>query len=291
LIANMLISDKYSKLACLLYLIAATVLFAYWLFPEDEVREFVEDGASRVNPYINIDINEVSPSFPPGVKFSDISFSYQGDPIADPDYIRVRPGLFSLLGKSPLFFYKSAVFGGVIDGDVRLIDNRAANTDVRISGLQLEGINFLTLFSEHRIKGLINGVMKFESADSDVQAESALVFSNIIITLASPVLGIGTIEFDTIEADLSATPRRVEVKACTLKGQEIEGEFTGNILVRQPLQMSMLNLRGFLKPQAALIKKVGDTLPLDVLMKKESGDKGFPIRLRGTFQEPRYSFR
>lgn len=288
---DMHISGKRRKIGLFFYLTAAAVLFLFWLFPEDAVRDFVERSAERIHPHITIGIGEVGPLFPPGVKFKEVSVSYKGVPVAVPDYIRVTPRLLSLFGEAPAFSAKSGVFGGIVYGNGRLMGNRGVNADVRMSGLKLEGINFLSTISEHRITGLMDGSLKVTSDGTDLQADSDMLFSDITVALSMPVLGMQTIQFDTVEAGLSITPRRIEIKNCTMKGQEVDGEFTGNIIVREPYKKSILNLTGFLKPQASFIKKAGKTLPIDLLMKKEAGSKGFPMKLTGTFQDPEIGLR
>lgn len=288
---EMRLFGKYGKIACFFYLMAATVLFYFWLFPEAEVREFIERGAGRINPDLSIGVGDVRPSFPPSFIFRDVSLSYKGDPVADPAYIRVTPGLFSLFGRSPLFSFKSGISGGIIHGDCQFMEDRGAHADVRVSGLKLENIDFLRAMSQHRLSGLLGGTLKVKSDGADIQSDSNIVLSDITVTLAQPVLGMQAMQFDAVEADLSTTPRRIEIKACTMKGQEVAGEFTGHILVRQPYEKSLLNLNGFLKPQAAFIKKAGMSLPVETFMKNEPGEKGFPVRLTGSFQSPEIVFR
>ncbi len=282
---------SYGKIALLLYLVAVTVLFCYLLFPADPVREFVQNSVKRLDPNVAIDIGNVSPAFPPGVKFGAVALSYGGDLVAVPAYVRITPGLFSLLGNNPRLNFKSDVFGGDIAGDCRLIENGRGYADIRLSGINLETIDFLTGLSRHRLKGHLDGKVTVEGDATDFRADTELMLSDISVSLATPVLGIETVQFDTITIDVSTTSRRLEVKSCTFGGSELEGEFTGSILIREPFKMSILNLKGFLKPQAALIKKADNTLPLDFLMKNESGAKGFPVRLRGTFQRPDFDLR
>ena len=87
------------------------------------------------------------------------------------------------------------------------------------------------------------------------------------------------------------TPRRLEIKAGTIEGQVFDGEFTGDIIITAPFNDSILNLRGFIRPQAAFIKEASKTVPLDLLMKKQSDGKGLPVKLRGTIREPQISLR
>jgi type II secretion system protein N len=288
---EMHISDKHKKIAYCLYLTTAAVLFLVWLFPEDAARQFVARGVERINPHIRIDIADVYPVFPPGITFRGVAWSHKGDPVADSAYLRVTPGLFSLFGDSPRFYFKAGMSGGIIKGDGRVMKGAGAQADLKISGLKLEGIHFLSGISRHRITGLLDGDIKIKADGADVQTDSDIVCSGVAVALAAPVLGIQTLQFDTLEADLSATLRRIEIKTCTVKGQEVDGTFTGEILISEPYQKSILHLNGFLKPQAAFIKKVGKTLPIDILLKKQQGEKGFPVKLTGTFQEPEFALQ
>ncbi len=286
---SMQISDRQKKIAYSFYLIAAAALFLFWLFPEDSVRNLVKRNAECINPDISIGIDKASLSFPLGVKFKDVSVFYKSRPVADLDYMRVRVGLLSIFGKSRIFFFKSGVSDGIISGKCRFVEERGFKADVQMSGLQLE--NILCGISQHRITGLMKGDLKIESDGSAVNADSQIDFANMTIAFATPVLGMETIQFDTVKADLSIAPRRIEIKSCSLEGQEMDGKFTGGILFRQPYKNSILNFSGFLKPQASFIKKMGKELPVDILMKKEPGADGFPVKLIGTISDPKIRLR
>ncbi len=287
----MQIPVKYRKIIYFIYLTVVTVAFLFWLFPEDKVRNFVKRGVAHVDSDISVDIGGVSPLFPPGLKLKDISVQYKGAPVATPAYIRTVPRLLSLFGQSPRFFFKTNVFGGIIHGDCQVMDDRSTNADIRITGIKLEDIKQLRAISPHRITGLLDGDMTVNALNNSIKADSNIEFEDFSIELATPFFDMDRIMFHTVKAELSVTPRRLQVTSSTFEGEALSGTFTGYVIIRAPLESSIINLKGFVKPQAAFIKNAGKTLPLDILMKKDSDGKGFPIMLRGTLQEPQLSLR
>ena len=287
----MRISGKYKIIAYCIYLTAVTGLFLFLLFPEAAVRDFIKRGVTRIEADMQVDINEIKPLLPPGVKFKAVSVLYKGKPIAKPEYIRITPRLWSLLGNQPRFFFKADVFSGIIEGNCRLLENRDANTDIRISGVNLKDINQLCKISKHQVDGRMNGKVKVITQGNDFSIQADMDFSDLVVILNQPVFGMQRFLFDTVKADLSMTPRRLEIKAGTIEGQAFDGDFTGDILIKTPFNDSILNLRGFIRPQAAFIKEASKTVPLDLLMKKQSDGKGLPVKLRGTIREPQISLR
>jgi len=274
-----------------LYALAAGVLFLFLLFPDAAVKTALVRGVENINPAARLTVGDVAPVFPPGLKLKDVTVSYRDKVVAGPDYIRLTPAWFSLLGESPRLVFKTGVFAGVIDGQGRFTEDRLAGADVRISGVRLESIQYVNHLSPHRLSGAVNGDLRLTSKRGEIQGTSQLRLSGTTVTLAAPVLDMAVVQFDDIQADLVLSSRRVEIKSCVFDGQDLDGEFSGNILLRNPFQNSLLNLKGSIKPQAGLIKRAGNTLPIEFLMKSEPGDKGFPVRLTGTFQEPRIAFR
>lgn len=287
----MRLPGKYRIIAYIIYLTAVAGLFLFLLFPEDAVRDFIKRGVTRIDSNMRVDISGITPLFPPGVKFKGVSLLYKGKPVAKPDYIRISPRLLSLIGNSPRFFLKAGVFGGVIQGNGKLAETGKGEGDIRISGLELEKINELNGLSKHRITGRMDGNVKISTQGDDFNVHPDMTLSDLVVTLKEPVFGMQRFQFDTAKADLSITLRRMEIKAGTLEGEMFDGEFSGDILFKEPFKDSILNLKGSIRPQAAFIKQAGKTLPIDILMKKESGEKGLPVRLRGTIQDPQISLR
>ncbi|MEW6079949.1 MAG: type II secretion system protein GspN [Thermodesulfobacteriota bacterium] len=288
---DMPLFGRRKKIAYGFYLTAVALLLLFWRFPGDSARDFAQRAVKRLHPQLGAGIGRVGLVFPPGVNFRDVAWSYNKEPITRTDYIRLRPGLWSLFGSSSVCYIKAGAYGGVISGKCRITKDREAEADLQAGNLTLENVDWLRRLTTHRFSGRMNGTLKAKFEKDDVQAESHLVFSDITVTLAAPVLDFQSLRLSVVDADVSATRRRMEIKACTVKGPEIEGEFSGDILVRQPYQMSVLNLKGFLRPQASFLKQAGKTLPIDLLMKKEQGGKGIPVKLTGTIQSPQFGFQ
>lgn len=282
---------KYRKIAYFIYLTAVAGLFLFLLFPDDAVRDFVKRGVASSGPDVTVDIGRVNPAFPPGLTFKTVSLFYKKAPVAQPDYIRITPRLLSLLGSSPRFVFKAGVLEGIIKGDGEMTEDTGTDADIQMSGLQLGKIDLLNDLSPHRISGQMDGSVKVTARGKRVQADSSLVFSDFEVALAQPVFGMERLTFTEVRADLSVSPRRLEIKSCTLSGREFDGEFSGRVFIRPDFQNSALSVKGFVRPQAAFIKEMGRTLPLEMLLKKDAGEKGIPININGTIQDPRISLR
>ena len=56
------------------------------------------------------------------------------------------------------------------------------------------------------------------------------------------------------------------------------------------MSKSRINLRGLIFPQEVLLAGIKDLLPGN-LLKQSMGDKGIPIRIYGTIENPKFSFR
>jgi hypothetical protein len=79
--------------------------------------------------------------------------------------------------------------------------------------------------------------------------------------------------------------RRLEAK-----GGQVEGSLTGTVMIRKPMGKSRLNLRGSFFPQEVLLAGIKDVL-LGNFFKQQMGEKGMPIRIFGTVERPKFSFR
>ena len=81
------------------------------------------------------------------------------------------------------------------------------------------------------------------------------------------------------------------LKRLEAKGGQVEGSLTGTIMIRKPMGKSRINLRGSFLPQEVLLASVQGILPGNLFKQGKMGDKGMPIRIYGTLEKPKFSFR
>ncbi|ABW66849.1 type II secretion system protein GspN [Desulfosudis oleivorans] len=275
------------------YSLAMIALFMVLLFPDQAVRDFLEQRAGGIYPDMRIRIGALRPALPFSVRMADVSVFWQDRPYGDFEYVKVTPSVFSMWRHRRPLSFKGRTFDGRfkgVCGQDRKTD--AWTLDVAFSGMALGAMEGVQRLLPHEIKGTAAGHIKavLDNGGRPL-AEYDVVLSDVVVALSAPVFSIDTVAFDRIEAAVVMEGNRVRIENCTGSGEQLDGELSGEIQVRQPYGQSLLRVKGFVRPQASLVAKLGESLPVEMVLGQNAGEKGLPISFTGTLADPKVSFK
>ena len=277
------------------YALVATVFFLYALFPADAALAYLSGYLGKHYPEYTVAADTVAPAFPPGFKLRDVTIGYRGETWMDFEQLRIRPHYLSLFSSRKTVRFAGKAYEGDTSGR---IDLQKADTGYRMTaaveleGLLLEQHEYLQALSGRKIAGRMGGTLYYgrvkgreKSLDIRLRVEDGEV------GLTNPVFSISNVEFDTIEADLVVDRRSLKLKRCDIAGEQVNGEFKGVVLFRQPFERSRLEFKGNVVPQPPLMASLKKVVPENLLPSTKPGGKGFPVKLYGTVDNPKFSLR
>lgn len=283
------ISDRGKFLA--LYIVGATIFFLFVLFPGEAVRDFVEENSHRFYPEMRINVQDAGLSPLLWVVLKGVAFNYQGNTVARADYVKVRPALSTLWGRRGGAF-SSRIFDGSVRGRLtRGKQKEGLVMEARLSKIDVASLPLKDCLSDYAFAGVLAGACQLETGQGRVLGQANLTIDKGNIAFAKPAFGLESLEVGAIEATLSLEAGKVILSRCEVKGPQVAGSFSGDIMLRQPYAKSVLKIKGFITPQAALIAKLGESFPVELFLKKTPGDKGFPVVISGTIDAPRFSMK
>ena len=137
------------------YIITVTVFFLYYLFPSDDAKDYVLFYANNAVPDMKISLERIDPAFPPGLLLSDVTVFYHEKPVVKAEYLKLVPGILSLVKRDLTVYFKSSLYDGIIQGRLAMplkksnrihVDADIDDTDV-ISAL---GLRLLRLVATRR---------------------------------------------------------------------------------------------------------------------------------------------
>ncbi len=277
------------------YTIATLIFFLYYLFPSDDIINFIKARVKAVDPDYDISIKKISPLIPPGIKMESVRLTKNGDLLLTTDSVKLKPGLGSIYGSNPVIYFRAELYKGTADGEIVL--NRTKNKPTmlasgkaRLKKIFLGEIKSLRQMTPYKIKGILGGNINWNLKGNTYDAKADLEAANFDIEINPPVFNLDRLTFDRIRAKLSAKAmRNLEIKECILSGNQIGGHISGNIILKKPGKKSILKLKGKFEPRPAFFSKMGRVASL---IFKNKGKKGsFPFRLRGTLEKPSFSLR
>ncbi|MBW1889087.1 MAG: type II secretion system protein GspN [Deltaproteobacteria bacterium] len=277
------------------YVLGITVLFLYVLFPSDAAKEYISGYLGKQYPGYTVTMETVKPVFPLGLKFDSVSIAYRGDTWADLEHLRVRPRYLSIFGSEKTIRFTGRAYGGKVSGTIDLQPAQPSyrvKASAELTGIRLEDHNYLQTFFGRKIAGVLHSTIGYSSekaAAGRLNVSMQVVDGEVGLT--NPVLNISNVDFERVDAELIVDKRSLKLKRCEITGSQVDGSVSGVILFRKPIGRSRLEFKGTVLPHHLLMASLNKVLPKSLLPSKKAGDKGYPVKLYGTIEKPKFSLR
>jgi len=275
-----------------IYVLAAIVFFIYYLFPSEKVKNYVTSGFNRLNSNINISIDHVSPTFPPGLKLYKVNFYHMDNALLETEQIKVVPNLLSLFRSKVIFFFKGRAYRGILEGKGEFIKNKPDQNVIiegKFSNIKIQEIPAVKQFVGRNLTGILEGNFTYRDVGKlGGTLDARSIISDGEIELLTPVFKLKNINFSKIEAEMTMENQRLKVKRCIIKASPADGNVSGLINLRKPLGQSYLRLLGVIKPNKEFLAELGEDLPKNLLPEEILSKGVVRIRIYGTLDEPRF---
>ncbi len=266
------------------YVVAVTLALLWICFPSEAVRVHAAARLVEALPGLSVEIRAARPSLPPGILLQDLRISYADKPVAVIEQIRIVPEWFSLLDEQPVFAFTGSAADGGISGSGSLADAGAgqkANLNARIEGVQLARLPaFQNIFSS-RVSGRLEGLLTGDPGG----LRGKITVSDLQLDLAAPVFDLKTLAFRTLEAEIALQSKRLVLRSCRLRGNEMDAEVTGTIVLDALAGKNGLNLNGRVTPHHGFMAKMEGSLPPNFLRRRG----GLSFRVSGSLQSPGFA--
>ena len=283
---------KYALYAAYVTIVGIVLLYA--LFPSETVKEYLIANVQGRNPDLGLTIDGVRPTLSLGIRLRKIGLEYKQSPMLDVDHIAIRPRLWSLLGEEKAFDFKGKTNDGRFSGTGGMSTGAKTGQieiEVEFSDIQMDTIPAVQQLSDREITGLLGGKVVYIRKGIVGAVSANLTLENGIVDLDLPVLKLQRLSFEKIETDLALNRQMVRVRTFTLSGEQMDGDFSGTIRLKQPLGNSAIKLSGALKAHPLFLDELAKTIPKALFPKKLRGEKGLPVRLKGTLEKPGFALK
>ena len=279
----------------IVYTLVVTGFFFYYLFPSQAAIDYISNYLDSRYPDYMLTIAGIKPAFPPGLVFESVRIAYKGDDWAELDQFRVRPRYMSVFSARKRIIFHADAYGGEIRGTIDFEKgdkNHKINAAADMSGIRIGDIEHIQTLSGRKIAGLLNSSINY-TGDTGMSGKVGITvdISDCEVGLANPVFSINTIAFDKVDAELIVDRRQLLLKHCNADGNQMNGKLTGVVVFRNPFGKSRLDLKGNVTPHHLLMASLKKVMPESLLPKKKPGDKGYPLKLYGTIEKPKFSLR
>ena len=319
------VMDKKSLIFYLLYTVFAFLFFLAMLFPGKAVAPAL---SRKINEHLFRDAVAIDDArltyLRPGIALTPIhlSLSPKSDPLQI-ERLSIFPNLLTLLSSRKSLGLKAKLYNGTATGEVLLnypspFFNASPDTlsltidfkEIAIKEMthKMEGItlNFTFDLKGHvsYTQGLATGKGHQKSVTGEMEADhekqqqrddafgaSQLTLTHATFQTTDPIMKqmkLTTLNFSTIEADLTLENDYLHVRQLNGVGSELNLALKGSILLRTPMTQSVLNLEGEVMPKASHLASLSAVAAVSMLFGNSA--KGVPFKLKGTVSKPKLSF-
>jgi type II secretion system protein N len=224
------------------------LLALVWSLPHDLIAARAIDVATAGAP-VRIGFRSVALAFPNGYRFTDVRITPLGvsDPVATLSEVTLRVPLAGLLTGS----FRQAVldgraYGGTFRGWARLVGNRASGA-LEATDIRLEPALAPLVPPPGRVQGTAD--VSFQLAGDGRTTQSSE--GNLTLTVHDLALDqvsvrgirVPNVAFPAVDASAQVFGARLQVKEVRAAGDDLRFDASGDILLREPLPQSVLNLR------------------------------------------------
>jgi len=203
--------------------------------------------------------------------------------------LRIRPSIFGLVRGTPFPITAAAgLYGGTIEGT---LDPRPESFDIdaRVVGLDLSRYAGLGHFSGGTLRGRLNLTVTLagdRTAPTTLNGQLALTGLEIGLEgLDLRGVVVPDLHFGQLQVGGTVTNGRIDITQLSGSGTEIDLAGSGHLLLRDPLNASLLNLQVTLTPTAATPQ--GLRMAIKLIPGEEGPDDGRILQISGPLGAPR----
>jgi type II secretion system protein N len=241
----------YAIFTLAVFVIALVATFPHELVVNQALRGatgrsafLVETGGSRLGWTLGYGIDSLR------VRLRDV----EGDPLLLAEALELSPSRFGLLRGQPFpLGFAASLYGGTLRG---VVDPRPASFAVNamLEGVDLSRYTGARPWLDGRLRGRLEGTVALDGAGRGPAAAAGTVVVRIPgLTLeGAKIRGITVpdLHFTDVHANGTVKNARLEIDELVADGQEIVLRGDGNVLLRDPLDASVLSLALTITPAA-----------------------------------------
>ncbi len=273
-------------LGYILFGLGAIAVFLYLLFPAKSVKAYIADQIRQFDPQLRLTAEDPVLRLPPGIKLRDADIHFDKTPFFRWESLSFFPRIQTLFADQQKFRYQGRAYQGEAAGDLFLAKEEKWRIKGAGEGFQAELMPLAALVPQGSLTGTVAGQYDFTL---DQQGTLNLTIANGSFTLSEPLLEIEVINFDQLTLDAVIEQDQMRIKTVQMSGPEINGDLTGQVILKSPLNDSLLNLTGTIKPHPLFLANLRKKLPPG-LLSDQIAQKGVLFKINGTVKLPEVSF-
>lgn len=274
------------------YTVVCFAVAAVLMFPQKKAADVLSGWLTGIRTGTSVRIDTVRLNFPGTVVALLPEITVAPDIRIQFDYASLSPDFSSLLAMDPAFWYSAGVNGGFLHGRISRSDNggsHPSSVTCKLDHVRIQDTEFTIGPARIKASFAADGSAEFDlSGNGRASGQGTLMLTSVTARISDQLLssiGIETVDFDTITVACTLQQDTVIITDFKASGKQAVISGTGDIQITSPLDRSVCNLEGHIRPTPAYVKKLAMVSSVAVLF-KDSKNSGIPFTITGTIEKP-----
>ncbi len=280
----------------LTYTMLLTAVLLYFRFPAEEFKLFCQTKAEQLLPGTHCTVDNIHYSFPLSVTIQQIDFNDtlgKKQLLCSVDQATITPQLSSMKSH---FHVDFTAWKGEHSFSLLLKQKEQQFTmeNIHLHTLDLADVPFLQQTFGREITGILSGNGTYHGTWNkkgyQAEGQGSMVIDRGSFGLLLPIFSLQKIDLKKLSADLVFQKNRLQLQKGSFHGEELKGEFAGNLALQSPLKRSEFSFKGKLEPLPPLLKKSKYAQDMVIQLKKQHTRATLPFLLQGSVESPKFKF-
>lgn len=273
----------------------AFIVLAYFLFPGQKIAKIVSQRINEISPDIEVDLKKINPVLPLGFKTEDSVVAVNKGVNIPIDSIIVYPEILTVFNKKKSAEFNIKAFSGLIKGSISANFKKSLSQfdlQADFSNLKIKDITFSNDVSTVILAFNAGGECGYHAVSPKKGKGSGKItlsdFTAMVNNAFLDQLGIYQFDFNPIDIKYKIDGNKLSILKCTGQGSELKRfSLKGEVVLKQPLEKSIMDLRGELTPDASYLSNLAGISSIAMLFNGSA--KGIPFKIKGTPKNPKLS--
>jgi type II secretion system protein N len=279
------------------FALVMVMVFLYLRFPSDLFQDALEDWTAQIYPDLQILTDTIQPTIaiPPGLELQPVRIVYSDSPVLRSDFLKVTPNLFFLFSDPKVFYLKGPLGTGNFKGRWEIIRKNKRPQEklaLNLYNIPIDILEIIERWPQYKASGELTGRVDYDSLKgAGGTVELDLQITPFRITLDPPLMGIESLDFTELKAQMTMTPRMLQIRRCEASGNQVDGKISGSIVFSRPFGNSRVTMSLTIKPQPGFVAEHKNDMIGGFLASDRAQKRGVLLRLSGTLDNPSYRIR
>lgn len=274
------------------------VLFLYWMFPYDVVKERITGAVeAQLGGGVEVDIQSMSPYWFSGIDIKGLTIGQGGAdksvPLLSCQRVRARAAIFSLLVGSPAVSFDVRMGKGEISGSVKVAED-SLSIEAELDDVDLGNLKLIAAGAGLNLSSRIDGEISLRiDRQRSIRSTGRIALELLDLKIAASQLALGEMQLplpDLVLAKGRESQIKVEigkgtvnVEAFKLVGGDLGIDLKGKVFLSSKVDNYRFNLNGGFTASKAL----SDALPFLFIVEQQKAEDGsYPITITGRLAKP-----